>query len=85
MIETIYLLRRPEDNKPCDYDKIADAITGQYYAMPVELRKPIIIANKCDAGRPVAHILERQGKVPVELVLLSRYFGLDINCLVRHK
>lgn len=82
MIETIYFLRR--DEAPCDYHKIADAITAQYYATPVELRRTIVIADEGDAGKPVAFVLKKQGRVPVNLVLLSHYFGLDVNCLIRH-
>lgn len=73
MLETLYFLRIPEGGADSGtYDALADAVTAQYYATPVELRKPVLIGNECSASTHVAFILERRGKVPFKIISLRR-------------
>lgn len=37
MMKIIYFLNFPEGKQSCDYNALADAITAQFYATPVEL------------------------------------------------
>lgn len=71
MIETIYKLNFEEGVHTCDYKALADAITAQYFAMPVELRQTIKIAFTY-ARTTVCHLLQQRGVVPVKMV----YFEL---------
>jgi hypothetical protein len=74
MLELIYFLRFADGEQTCDYNFLADAITAQFYATPVELRQPVVVARESDAGLAVAHILEQRGKVPVKLVFVKQLF-----------